>query len=92
MRLLLWYIAAVYLFGPLLAAPFTGGGSLFFYILSFMIFDFASWNTFVEACWFWLGWFGIALLCWTIHQFIRMTIRHNLRKLRAEALFQQVWH
>jgi hypothetical protein len=88
-RLLLWYTAAIYLFGPLLAAPFTGGDSLIFYILPFMIFDFQDWNTFTMGCWSWLGWFVVSLFVWTIHQFIRMTIRYNARKLRANALFQQ---
>ena len=89
MRLLLWYIAAIYLFGPLIAAPLTGGESLFLYVMPFFVFDFTDWNTFTIGCWAWLAWFVASFLIWTIHQFIRMTIRHNVRKLRAQALFQQ---
>ena len=89
MRLLLWYFAAVYLFGPLLAAPLTGGDSLFFYVLPFCILDFSNASIFSAGCWAWLGWFVVSLFVWNIHQFIRGTIRYNVRKLNARAFIQQ---
>lgn len=91
MRLLLWYVAAVYLFGPLLAAPLTGGDSLFCYVLPFFIFDFTDEHIFVLGCWAWLGWFVVSLFVWTIHLFIRMTIYYNVRKLSGRALIKQAY-
>ena len=91
MRLLLWYFAAVYLFGPLLLAPLTGGDSLFCYVMPFFIFDFADWNIFTIGCWAWLGWFVVSAFVWTMHQFIRMTVRHNIRKLNARTFLQQTY-
>jgi hypothetical protein len=84
-------VAAVYLFGPLLLAPLTGGDSLFCYVLPFLIFDFSNWNLFSIGCWAWLGWFVISLFISTMHQFIRMTLRYNLRKVRAQGHFQQTY-
>jgi hypothetical protein len=81
-RLLLWYFVAVYLFLPASAAPFTGGASLMGYVLPFLFFDFRDWSTFTVGCWSLLGWFGIAFFLWIIHQFIRYTIRYNLRRLQ----------
>jgi hypothetical protein len=90
-RLLLWYFGAVYLFGPLVLTPLTGGESLIGYALPFLIFDFSNWSMFTFGCWAWLGWFVISFFIWVMHQFIRMTIRHNLRRVRAQALFQQTY-
>lgn len=89
MRLLAWYFAAVYLFGPLLLAPLTGGDSLFFYVTPFLVFDFSNLNLFTVGCWAWLGWFVVSLFVWTIHQFLRMTIRYNVRKLNTRTFIQQ---
>jgi hypothetical protein len=88
-RLLIWYVAAIYIFGPLFAAPFTGGASLSFYLLPFFVFDFTNWNNWVMGCWTVAGWLGTAGLLFGVHQFIRLTVRHHMRKYRAKLLFQQ---
>jgi hypothetical protein len=64
---------------------------LVLYVGPFLIFDFQHWNNFTLGCWAWLGWFVVSLFVWTMHQFIRMTLRYNLRKVRAQGLFHQTY-
>jgi hypothetical protein len=89
-RLFFWYVAAVYFFGPILAAPFTGGASLVAYVFPFLIFDFRNWNDWVMGCWSVLGLFVIALFLFLIHQFIRLTIRHHVRRFRAMQIYREI--
>jgi hypothetical protein len=88
-RLLLWYIVAVFLIGPLIAAPFSGGASLGFYVVPFLVFDFRDWDKFTIGCYSVLGFLAVALLFWAIHQFVRMTIRYQMRRLHTAQLYRR---
>ena len=59
--------------------------------MPFFIFDFGNWNIFTIGCWTWLGWFVLSLFVWTMHQFIRMTVRYNVRKFAGRSFVQQTY-
>src|SRR4051794_23706212 len=70
-RLLLWYIAAVFFVGPLVAAPFTGGGSLGLYHAPFML---VTGDTDKAPLVILAAWLLPAFILWAVHLFVRMTI------------------
>lgn len=76
MKLLLWYIMAFAMFGPLLLGPFTLGNSLLLYPLMFSIPEYFLYGAVFPG-----------LIFWTIHQFIQHTaVRPAKAKHRATVL------
>jgi hypothetical protein len=83
---LLWYIVAVFLIGPLVAAPFTGGGSLGLYLAPFML---LTGDTDKAPLVILAAWLLPALLLWSVHLFIRMTIRYQMRRVHTAQLYRR---
>jgi hypothetical protein len=74
MKLLLKYLLFSLIFTPILAAPFSGGVSLFFYVYVFM-----------PSCYpMALLVFLPGLLLWIIHQFLKWSVlKPTIARLRA---------
>jgi len=72
LRTFLWYLAAVYFFGPLLLAPFTGGSSLAAYIFPFTFFiDHTLWLSSMMQ----LAFIVPAAFFTIFHYFVRYSLR-----------------
>lgn len=72
LRTFSWYLVAVYFFGPLLLAPFTGGSSLAAYIFPFALFiDHNLWLSSMMQ----LAFIIPAAFFTALHYFVRYSLR-----------------